>query len=158
MEDFVDIKNYEGKYKINRSGEIYSVKRKRLLKPSPNTNGYLQVSLYYSNKKEHKKSIHRLLALTFIENPNNFPVVDHIDRNKLNNNIDNLRWIDFSGSSRNTIQPRKYDLPTGVCKNGNRYIAHICIDKKIVYLGIFKTVEEAGKAYLDKYNELMDIY
>ena len=158
MEDFVDIKNYEGKYKINRSGEIYSVKRKRLLKPSPNTNGYLQVSLYYSNKKEHKKSIHRLLALTFIENPNNFPIADHKNRIKTDNNVENLRWTNYSGNNRNCSRNRKDDLPVGVTKNGNRYIAHICIDKKIVYLGIFKTVEEAGKAYLDKYNELMDIY
>ena len=53
-----------------------------------------------------------------------------INCNKLNNNIDNLRWITPSGNYRNKIQPRKYDLPTGVYKSGKRYRALIKIDNK----------------------------
>ena len=158
MEDFNDIKNYEGKYKINRIGEIYSVKRKRLLKPSPNNKGYLRVILCDSNKKEHSLLVHRLLALTFIENPNNYPIADHINKIRTDNRLENLRWTNYSGSNRNRSRNRKYDLPVGVSKNGNGYQALIYIDKKNIYLGSFETVEEAGKAYSDKYNELMDLF
>ena len=158
MNDFVDIKNYEGKYKINRIGDVFSVKRKRLLKPSLLWTGYLKVDLYDSNKKKHTLNVHRLVALTFIENPNNYPVVDHKNRINTDNRVENLRWIDFSGSSRNRIITRKDDLPVGVYKHRNRYKAEITIDKKRIYLGSYDSFQEAELAYIDKYNEVMEMF
>ena len=49
-------------------------------------------------------SVHRLVAETFLENPNNYPTVDHIDRNRNNNNVSNLRWASYSMQLRNTSQ------------------------------------------------------
>ena len=49
-------------------------------------------------------SVHRMVAETFIENPNNYPTVDHIDRNPLNNDVSNLRWASYSMQMRNTSQ------------------------------------------------------
>lgn len=50
--------------------------------------------------------VHRLVAETFLPNPNNLPTVDHIDRNKLNNSVENLRWADYSTQSTNQHHPR----------------------------------------------------
>lgn len=54
------------------------------------------------NGKIH--AVHRLVAETFLENPNNYPTVDHIDRNRYNNNVSNLRWASVSMQMRNTSQ------------------------------------------------------
>lgn len=63
----------------------------KILKSKPKKNGYPLVTLRYNNKIEYK-TIHRLVAETFIPNPNNYPVVNHIDGDKTNNNINNLEW------------------------------------------------------------------
>jgi len=92
IEDFEFIKGYENLYKINRKGEIYSCRCKKIMTPMINNCNYLYVSL----RKEGKRSkgyIHRLLALQYIENNDNKLEIDHIDRNKHNNNLSNLRWV-----------------------------------------------------------------
>ena len=65
-------------------------------------------SLCRKYRKVHQNgknySVHRMVAETFIENPNNYPTVDHIDRNPLNNDVSNLRWASYSMQMRNTSQ------------------------------------------------------
>lgn len=64
----------------------------KILTPQINNCGYLVVSLV-KDKKHYIKTIHRLVAQAFIDNPNNLSDVDHIDNDKLNNNVDNLQWL-----------------------------------------------------------------
>jgi hypothetical protein len=101
MEDeFVDIIGYEGLYQINRLGEIINILSDKKMKDCIGTYGYKQCSLT-KDKIRKCRQIHRLLAIQFIPNPNNFPQIDHIDKNKLNNNLENLRWCDCKTNSRN---------------------------------------------------------
>ena len=86
-----DIKNYEGLYQVTENGDVWSVRRNRFLKPYKNQLGYLRVVLSKKGKVK-KYSVHRLVAEAFIDNPNNYPCVNHKDENKLNNNVDNLEW------------------------------------------------------------------
>jgi hypothetical protein len=89
--EYQDLKGYEGLYKINQYG-IWSCFHKKLMIFS--LEEYLRINLTNHQKEKHKHSFHRLLALQYIPNPDNLPEVDHIDRDKYNNNIENLRWVD----------------------------------------------------------------
>ena len=98
-----DIKDYEGLYQVSNLGKIKSLSRKifngknyyiskeKILKPGKNHQGYLQLTLHNNNIKKNIR-INRIVAQTFLENPNNYPEVNHKDENKLNNQVDNLEW------------------------------------------------------------------
>lgn len=75
-----------------KSGGIASINKAIILKPVISGDSYYVVNLV-KNKTTYTKRIHRLVAESFIENPDNLQVVDHIDRNRLNNMSTNLRWV-----------------------------------------------------------------
>jgi hypothetical protein len=92
--------------------------------------------------------LHRLIAAAFIPNPFGKPCVDHIDRNKLNNAVSNLRWATRAENNRNKGACHKVsNLPCGVVKNGKRFAAQICYEGKNYHLGIYDTPEEASLHY-----------
>ena len=93
------IKNYPN-YLAIPSGEIYSLKTKRILKPFISNNGYLMVSLC-NNGKVKKYLVHRLIAETFIPNSNN-RWVNHKDGIKTNNNVSNLEWVTPSENNKHS--------------------------------------------------------
>ena len=109
-EDWKDIKGYEGIYQVSNRGCVRSLdrivvdskgvvfKRKGKELRLSVSNGYPSITL--SNKVKKRFCIHRLVAQAFIENPLNKDEVNHIDGNKLNNNLSNLEW---STKSENTI-------------------------------------------------------
>ena len=93
MATWKPIPNYEGYYEVSDSGKVRSVYRyKRVLKPMISTTGYERVDLF-KNKHRKQFSVHRLVAMAFIENPDNKPFVNHKDENKCNNVVDNLEWV-----------------------------------------------------------------
>lgn len=79
-------------YQITKDGKIWSKKSKKFLKPRPDKDGYLRVDIY-RNHKQYTRFIHRLVGLTYIELVPNKPYIDHIDRNRQNNCVENLRWV-----------------------------------------------------------------
>jgi hypothetical protein len=96
MGDFVDIIGYEGLYRINMNGDVWSCKRNKLMTHSTDSRGYAYVNL---KGKNHR--IHQLLCIHFMSNPNNYKMIDHIDNNKLNNNLENLRWCNTYENNQN---------------------------------------------------------
>ena len=80
-------------YQITSHGRVFSLKygKMRELKPCKDKDGYMRLSLY-KNGKEYKKTVHRLVALAFIPNPENKNEINHIDENKTNNHVSNLEW------------------------------------------------------------------
>lgn len=93
MEEFRDIKDFEN-YQVSNLGRIYSKKRRTCLKIKRLVGrGYYQVRLS-KNGKYYYKNLHRLIAETFIPNPNNYRTVNHINGNKLDNRLSNLEWAD----------------------------------------------------------------
>ena len=103
ISEFKPIAGFDGKYLIDREGNILSMYRYRhhhkiifeepiLLHPMVNVRGYKWVSLYNDNEKGVVCTIHRLVALTFLDNPENKKCVCHKDNNKLNCSVENLYW------------------------------------------------------------------
>ena len=150
------IEGYGKDYKICKNGDVISCRfnKEKILKPGNNTWGYLQVGLYKNNKLKTFR-IHRLIALHFIDNPNNYECVDHVNRNKRDNRIENLRWITQSGNKRNTKNYGKYMKGVSFNKASNKFQAQIYFDNKSKYLGCFKTELEAHNVYMKAYNEIM---
>jgi hypothetical protein len=142
MNIFEPIRNYEEYYSINRSGEIMSNKTKRILKPRLNKYGYLRVNLY---KKTIVKTfyIYRLLALQFLPNPYNYPLIDHIDQNKNNNSLDNLRWTTISVNNRNCNKQNKSGFPNIMINQWGSFRVMLYLNNKRVFDKSFKTLDEA---------------
>ena len=96
IEEWRDIKGYEGKYQVSNLGRVKSLnynhtKKEKILSDYPNTYGYLYVNLY-KNGKGKPFYIHKLVAQAFIDNPNNYREINHKDENKQNNRVENLEW------------------------------------------------------------------
>lgn len=95
MEEWRTIEGYEGLYEVSNFGRVKSLKfdKEKVLQQGKNTNGYLYVVLYKEGKVKNFL-VHRLVASAFIDNPNNYPCINHKDENPSNNCVDNLEWCD----------------------------------------------------------------
>jgi len=145
-----DIEGYEGLYRISSFGNVFSIISNKILKLSIDTNGYHSISL-----RKKTSRIHVILAKHFIPNPENKKQVDHIDRNKLNNHISNLRWAtqgENQANRSNVTRNYKGIFRKNRCKR-KRWIAQIRLNRKAYYLGTFKSEIEAALAYNKKAKE-----
>jgi hypothetical protein len=113
METWKDIKGYEGIYQISNLGRVKRISNihwcnlkyrdNYYLKPLDNGKGYLRIKLTVKSKSR-RVMLHRLIAEAFIENPNNYPFVNHIDGNKKNNNLNNLEWCTQSQNCLHSVK------------------------------------------------------
>jgi hypothetical protein len=103
------------------------------------------------NGKSKTLLIHRLIAIAFIPNPNNFPEIDHIDRNSLNNSLVNLRWVSKTqnGYNRNMKTQNSSSQYRGVSWNKlrNKWFVQIKLNGKSKYIGRFETEKEGALAF-----------
>ena len=103
-----DILNFEGLYAATEDGQIWSYRKKKFLKPSGG-DGYQSVTLYDADGKGKVYFVHRLIATTFLPNPDNLPEVNHKNEIKSKNNVDNLEWCThaYNMAYGNTKQRQK---------------------------------------------------
>ena len=144
----MEVQDYHN-YLIYEDGSVYSKKRKKFLKPS-DVLGYLQINLYKDGKYKYFY-VHRLVALHYIPNPHNYPEVDHIDRDRQNNSIDNLRWVTKTMNCQNTEVRKNNKLRIKNISPHSRsgYNFEKLINGKR-HCKYFKTLEEAIK-YKEEY-------
>ena len=127
-----DIKGYEGLYKVSNLGRVKSFrnfsgfnkkfyKREKIMTPVDNGRGYLHVMLS-KNKNTKHVYIHRLVAQSFLPNPNNLQEINHKDENKKNNRVDNLEWIsrkdNVNYGTATSRQVKARSKPVTQIKNG----------------------------------------
>ena len=104
-----NIIGYEGLYKIDEYGNVYD-KNENILKPYISNKGYKVIDLY-KNGERKKYTIHRLVAIHFVPNPNNYPIVLHNDNVKLNTHYTNLRWGTYSENNAQAIRDGLNKVP-----------------------------------------------
>ena len=139
-----DIPGYEGLYAVDDSGNVYSYKcgRTRLLKPSINGRGYYMVNLH-KDKAQKTFGVHRLVAKAFLPDFEETLEIDHVDRNKLNNNLSNLRMVTHQENMFNR-NVKGYTWH----KKAKKFRAYIAINAEKIHLGLFDKEEDARAAYL----------
>lgn len=129
-----EIVGLEGLYQVSTYGRVKSLKygKERILKQSKSSRGYLIVCLSIEGKI-FNKFVHRLVAITFIPNPENKGDVNHIDEDKTNNRLENLNWMTAKENSnygtRNERQAKTKSIPIKVIYQDNTY--EICESGKV---------------------------
>jgi hypothetical protein len=147
--EFVDLIGFESIYEINKNGDIRSKNKINKYRKPQIVTGYMQVVLF---NKEIKKAryIHNLVWESFNGKIKDGLEVDHIDENKLNNHISNLRLVTHRQNRLNWVTKRnKY---TGTQKANNKFMAKYRLNGKQIYLGVFNTQQEAHEQYLKAIN------
>lgn len=111
-------------YLVSDSGEVYSIKSKRILRANVGKLGY-GYYVFSVGKERHTVKAHKLVAMAFVPNPNNKPCIDHINGIKTDNKVENLRWVTILENNHNpNTVPNYYKgikkllKPVAVYKNG----------------------------------------
>jgi hypothetical protein len=165
-----DIDGYEGLYQVSNMGNVKSlvfrnrhgvIYREKILKNRISTTMCYDVQLGKKYKFKNYK-VHRLVAQTFLPNPENKLCVDHIDGDRSNNHVSNLRWCTISENMYNqkTQTRTKSSIYKGVCfdKKVEKWISYIKKDKKQNRIGRFKSQILGAIAYDEKALELFGEY
>ena len=160
---WLPIKNYDN-YEVSICGSVRNITTKRILKPGVSGidgQNYYAVNLCKNgNIKQYK--IHRLVANTFIPKIDNMKnYIDHVDCNRFNNTVSNLRWCTNQQNQFNRKLSNNNTSGTkGVYwyKNLRKWEVKIGFNKKLIHLGYFDNLEDAKQARQKKSIELFGIY
>jgi hypothetical protein len=164
MEQWNDIAGFEGYYKVSNTGRVISLNRfkfgrgrKKLSKQSgkelnlkTDKYGYLTVQLCKESIRKHI-TVHRLVALAFMQNPLNLPQINHKDTDKKNNNISNLEWCT---AKENVIHAHANGKAPNVSR-GRHGMAKLIIN---LHTGIFyDCAKDAADAHNLNHSKMKDI-
>lgn len=153
-----DIRGYEGLYKISNLGKVVSIPRMMMRKNGKamringsqkrfgiGSNGYYRVGLYDGNGNKKMVSVHRLLAIAFIPNPDNKPCINHKDSNRLNLSLENLEWVTYQENTDHSIKQGLFGMlgQTGDLHNNSKAV--IAIDIKTRTERRFGSQREAAR-------------
>jgi len=184
-EEWKDIPEYEDIYMVSSLGRVASMSRRIYLGRNKksyrdsnytlkvlcsNSNGYINLSLYKAGVPVKYKSLHRLVAELFIPNPEHKPIIDHIDRNRQNNAVSNLRWCTLKENmlNPNTVEhcrklgesiDRSYRNHPIVAFEGNRLVKRYQSINDAVQDGFIScSVSQACSGKLKTYRGLRWMY
>lgn len=163
-EQWRPVVGYEGLYEVSSTGRLMSLSREvmahhgprqtgtRPMNPRVGKNGYYKVALCRAGVYSHRM-VHRLVAEAFGLLSEERPVVDHINGNKLDNRVENLRGVNRSENTQNQRRASSRNttgfLGVGFEKQTNKFRAVIGVNGKYTTLGRFETAEAAHAAYVD---------
>lgn len=155
-----DIEGFEGKYQVSNFGEVKALERavmnnggvqrkhERILKQNTSSNRHAMVILC-KDGKTYPKLVHRLVALAFIPNPENKPVVDHIDTNPYNNRVDNLRWATTRENCMNPLTR----IHNSISKMGHPYRGRKLTPEEIEKIRLANTGRKQSEEHRRKNRE-----
>jgi hypothetical protein len=162
-----DVPGYEGLYQVSSLGRVkslsrridykgwpyYRIAKEIIMKESISSNGYKFVVLRKDGKPKNIRT-HQLIAMSFLNhNPNgNNMVIDHIDGDKLNNNLLNLRVIHNRINISKGMRPNGF---TGVHERRGKFRSMIRVNNKLIHLGTYSTPEEARDIYNNYFKKVI---
>lgn len=148
MEEWRDAVGFEGRYEVSNLGQLRNKQTKHILR-TQDKHGYRRINLTDSNGISKNCSIHRMVAMAFIENPENKPQVNHIDGNHANNCVENLEWVTAEENMRHALE-------SGLIEKGVQYAkehGHGRYDRKDKAKAYLKKSEHITKRqYIDMIN------
>ena len=135
-------------YLVSNTGEVKSVKTGRIRKQNINPKGYYFINISLGSR-ESKISIkvHRAVAETFLTNENNYPVINHKDGNKLNNNVDNLEFCTHQQNTEHAIKLNLFNPSEIAKRNRNDVIRNKKRVMSVENAKCYDLVLDAGKEY-----------
>jgi hypothetical protein len=142
MEEWKDVAGYEGLYRVSTMGRIQGPRK--MLRPGADGGGYLAVNLC-KNRSQILTKVHRIVAIAFIPNPNKKPEVDHINRDRTDNRVENLQW---STKRENMLNTHRHDgQQYGIywVKLRSIYEVKFRVNKQMRHYGWHTTIEEATR-------------
>lgn len=140
-EVWADIEGYENLYAISSKGRCWSYKTNKFLKEDINNDGYLRFSLFKDGK--HKRYLaHRLVAKSFVDNPNQYPEINHINENVKDNYVENLEWCTHKQNVNYGSRNKKVSMALKNNQNSAKRVQNI--DTLNIYDSLTKAEKETG--------------
>ena len=117
-------------YEISSYGRIRNISTQKYLSGGKDKDGYFQVTLI-KNKKQFCRRVNKLVAIEFIKNPSDYPIINHKDENKENNHIDNLEWCTYQynniyGTRLDSYRKKVKCIETNIIYDGLRVASRCC--------------------------------
>ncbi len=131
-----DVTGYEGLYQVSNTGKVLSIRRGLILKPRIKNNGYQEVVLQNGSPKYI--TVHKLVAIHFVPNPDSLNEIHHLDENKENNKHTNLIWIDHFDHMK---------ITKGLFRTGEEFTTAVLNDT--IVKEIKRLRKETGEGYVN---------